>query len=193
MNFYIVALMGITSFSFLLNCMDSVPTIVYRQANQEDVAKILTLIESREQIDNKKIVVLPQKFIEGALRSSLQKNRIFVAQTADNHNIIGYKKMFVITDVQEKKDIFENEIRAEGTQKEQINAGIFVAGKFVPNSELNDDFSNGIYIYNGGDLTHPDYRGKGNNKNLTDYAFKKLMPTVQSMLQQKQWVLPSKF
>src|SRR3990170_3490170 len=79
----------------------------YRQANEADVPTLLALLEHASNDDRNKIVILPEPFRAAALQSAIKKERLFVATT--DGAIIGYKKLFLISDQEEKNQLLQDE------------------------------------------------------------------------------------
>jgi GNAT superfamily N-acetyltransferase len=127
--------------------------IEYRKANIDDVPGLLDLINNYAIKDNDKIVILPEKFRANYIKELIEEEKIFVAmQTStssfpEKTEIIGYKKLFLFTDKDELDSTLINELHC----KELLDV-------------------NGAFIYDGSDFTHPDYRGRGINSNLTLFA-----------------------
>lgn len=157
----------------------------YRQATPSDLSELLELINNHAIHDHKKIVILPKKFRQGSLQSSIEKKRIFVAQ--DKDKIVGYKKLFVINDEIEKGDILTHEIRCINNEKNCTFAGfINQDNTFINDSAQLLCSGNSICIYNGGDFTLPEYRAKGINSTLTNVALFSCMPDIKTQIQQQK-------
>jgi len=153
----------------------------FRYAQLSDVPGLVELINKQAQKDSDKIVVVPERFREGYVRSAINQSRLFVALHAGA--IIGYKKLFCVTDKAESEDILKNELRAIGTQSVSsgsidplLRAVSMIEPKQLP-AELLDKST---VIYTGADFTHPNYRGKGVNTLLSEYAFNQLAPSVRA-------------
>ena len=159
--------------------------ITYRLALQEDKSQLLELINTQAVYDSDKIVILPKKFRSIALEAGIQKKRYFVAE--NNGKIIGYKKLFVMTDEEEKSDVLANEIRCVNNDHNRTFAGLIDAqGVF---NDLEAGQSHNCYnlcIYNGADFTMQDYRGKGVNKQLTNFALLSLVDQAKQLIHEKK-------
>jgi hypothetical protein len=149
----------------------------YRLANKDDVPALLELMNSQAVHDSDKIVIVPKKFREGCLVSSVEKGRMFVAE--HNGEVIGYKKLFLIKDDEEKQSILEDEIRCCGSKSNQTYSG-YIDGNDNYISSITSLLSSccTTCLYNGGDFTHRHYRGKGINSHLTNAALYDIIPQV---------------
>ena len=155
----------------------------YRQAKQTDVPQLLELINAHAVHDCKKIVILPRKFRQGFLQSTIEKNRIFIAE--DHGKIIGYKKLFIISDENEKSDILMDEIRCIDNEKNCTYTGYIKDGAFIVDKTALPSDCYRICIYNGGDFTLPGYRGKGINSMLTNIALLSCVADIKKQIQQQ--------
>lgn len=145
--------------------------IEYRHAISDDVAGVVQLVAKHAYKDTDKIVIVPEKFRASYIQNAIDTRRLFVASCGKK--IIGYKKLFCITDQGERNDILNNELRC----KEETLAGY----ELVPISDCSSQELASVnstklrsrsvtYIYNGADFTHPRYRKRGVNANLTRCA-----------------------
>ena len=156
--------------------------IVYRVACQEDTLQLLQLINTQAIHDRDKIVILPKKFRLMALEAGIKKNRYFIAENAGH--IVGYKKLFLMTDEEEKKDVLAHEIRCINNECNcTFNGLIDKNGVFHENGSAQPNNDYDLCIYNGGDFTLPTYRGKGINQQLTNYALMSLIGQVRQQMQ----------
>ena len=158
----------------------------YRQANEADVPTLLALLEHASNDDRNKIVILPEPFRAAALQSAIKKERLFVATT--DGAIIGYKKLFLISDQEEKNQLLQDEIRCIGPR-----ALLTYAGRIDHAGQLHDlpptHVDPRIYttcIYNGGDFTALSHRGNGVNRELTNYALRAVLHDTQEHVQTHQ-------
>lgn len=169
-------LFGLTIFFFSASVLGCQPIIEYRKAQLQDAHSILSLINNYGVNDNKKIVILPKLFRLQAIESAIEKGRLFVACNKQNNAIVGYKKLFLLSDVQECAKTLEEEIRCTGDYSELVDSAYFgntdkYAARCVTDvSPVVYDQTVDVYIYNGADFTHPDFRARGINTNLTDTA-----------------------
>jgi hypothetical protein len=159
--------------------------IKYRLATQEDTSRLLKLINTQAVHDSDKIVILPKKFRSIALESGIKKNRYFIAE--HNGQIIGYKKLFVMADEDEKADVLVNEIRCKNNDHNRTFAGkIDAQGLFHVEGSMHSDNCYNLCIYNGADFTVPEYRGKGINKQLTNTALVSLIDQVKKQMHENK-------
>ncbi len=156
----------------------------YRQTIQSDVPALLELVNNEAIHDNKKIVILPKKFREEALRSAIQKQRFFVAE--DKGTIIGYKKLFMVLDESEREDILKNEIRCVNNELNCTFAGyIDDANRLIKDDSVLPDMNYSLPIYTGGDFTRGTHRGYGVNTHLTNFALFSLADKVKQHAYEK--------
>lgn len=169
--FMIISVSFIPFYAF---SMDTSTTVIqYEYATHTDLPQILNLydIAHKNENDKKKIVVLPQEIREASLANAIQKKRLFVARSGNT--IVGFKKAYAIDNPKELDEILERELR-------------FTENKIVFAAPITEEISHrptyhqttyhhiphATYIYNGSDFTHPAYRGRGINSNLSHAAFK---------------------
>ncbi len=180
MNFLRVTLL---TFSMLFLNQITYSAITYRSATADDISQILQLIDQEAVLDKDKIVILPERFRKMALEKSIEQQRMFVA-TDQAGTIVGYKKIFLVSDMSEKKSILNDEIRYMIDSLGCCFYGIITPdGYFQASQEIPNplpDLSQNSIIYNGGDFTAKQYRNKGINSGLTAFAlnelFSKLLP-----------------
>lgn len=171
----------------------------YRQAKPEDVPSLLHLINTCAVKDSAKIVVLPKKFRQTSLEDAIKKGRIFVALAKDTEQehkhsgltqkssphdaaarVVAYKKLFVIKNATEKKEILANELRCTDPKKCSFAGTVTHDGRCtqVRAPSVKNMFS--CCIYNGADFTHPDHRGNGINQQLTACALDTIKSDLES-------------
>lgn len=157
--------------TFFISAKAMKETITYARAQEKDVAGIVDLINKEAIHDDKKIVILPEKFRAGATEGAVKQKRMFVAHHKDLP--VAYKKAFILDDAKEKTDTLENEIRCRSGKR--TLAGYYDGDTAIftptPKAEKSEYPDSNVYIYNGADFTHPTYRGHGINKGITDTAF----------------------
>lgn len=187
MNIKILVFISIIFSNCFIAGMQQLPTnqLHYRHATIKDLPQLLTLIDTHAIHDRTKIVILPKKFREKSLQTAIEKKRIFIAE--ENEIIVGYKKIFIIEDNDEKNEILANEIRCINNENNCAFAGsVNENGTFIVNeSPLPSDCYH-VCIYNGGDFTVPTHRGKGINAQLTKNALLSCITDIKNqILQQK--------
>jgi hypothetical protein len=183
----VVLMMGVV-FCFPLYSCQVPRTIEPRQATDQDAHGILNLINIHAIKENDKIVVLPESFRLQALQNGIREGRYFVAYDTVTKQIVAYKKLFLLDDAQERAKVFEEELRLQGNKSQEVDAISFLCSQagyatvpatipsIIPTPEQC------VYLYTGGDFTHPDYRYKGINSQLTDYALSAMKSTVCEQL-----------
>jgi len=143
----------------------------YAQATSEDVPSVLELINTHANNDSDKIVIVPKAFRQAYVQSAVNTGRLFVAK--HNDHVIGYKKLFCITDPQELKETLIDEIRCMSTP---VACGAVLSPAYdevqsIASTAITELNSKKVtYVYTGADFTHPAHRGKGVNATLMDYA-----------------------
>lgn len=145
---------------------------VTRLARESDIPALVHFVNTQAYRDSDKIVVVPERFREQYMRSAVQSNRLFVATHADD--IVAFKKLFCITDADERDAILQNELRCAGANP-PVAVGSLSLDDCKSQAVAADDSvkpctSRVTYVYNGADFTHPDHRGKGVNAHLTKHA-----------------------
>ena len=153
----------------------------HKQATSDDIQAIVELMNNHAAQDAMdKIVIVPKIFREDYVRNGVETGRFFV--TYKNNIVIAYKKLFCITDNQERNDILTSELR--------LNTPAVAVGKFFTASHqmISDNsltyifpnfFTDAITIlYTGTDYVHPDMRTHGINVKLTTYALHSSIKTI---------------
>jgi len=156
----------------------------YRKAQGDDVQGILTLMNSEAVNESNKLVILPKKFRENALIGSIAKGRLFVA--TKNQDIVGYKKLFFVTDEDEKNELLHNELRCIGGTSQCVFTGLVnETGAFFEHQKPFDALTNkrdAVCIYDGADFTKNSERGLGINRSLTNAALQTILPEVRTYI-----------
>lgn len=152
------------------------------QATPDDVSDIVKLYETVGISEQDKIVILPVKFRERAVQGAIAKKRLYVARTQEGE-LIGLKKFFVIQDEEEKHDVLTGELRSD---QQPCRVALYNGKDFVDAPGAALPHEGGIHMYTGGDLTHPDYRGKGINTSLTNKALDDNIELVKELLDGNQ-------
>lgn len=179
-------LFGLTIFFFSASVLGCQPIIEYRKAELNDAEGILSLINNYGVNDNDKIVILPKLFRLQAIESAIEKGRLFVACNKQNNAVIGYKKLFLLSDAQERTETLEQEIRCTGDQSELVDTAYFSnvdkyrARCVADRSSIVCGDNSDTCVYNGADFTHPDFRARGINTNLTDTALGLIKESVRA-------------
>ncbi len=162
--------------------------IFYRKAVSEDAPYITKLINEKAHRDKTKIVILPRKFREQSVMSAVEKQKLYVAESFKD-DIIAFKKLFVITDPAEYHAITHDEIRCEGPTSNPLYYNIlFTSSKSVDLTQKVSSFfslKDSIVIYLGDNYTHPDYRNRGIDSELTRVAFNLIKKDVYSQFDRK--------
>ncbi len=163
----------------------------FRQACEQDLLELLELINTQAIHDKNKIVILPKKFREMILKKTIGSGRLFVALD-ENRKIVGYKKLFLITDESEKQAILQDEIRCLAGGVKKYSGFIDESFNFRQESRQEDnkdildaDKFYDVCIYNGGDYTLPQSRDQGINSKLTDASLRYLKPIILDYLKAK--------
>ena len=169
--------------------MDSSRQIEFRQATHDDVGDLLNLIEAEGIKDRDKIVILPKIFRQGAIEGTIAQQRMFIARDQQTGKLVGYKKLFVMEDQEEQVSTLANEIRCAGDGSIMTHAGSFDIDGYGYSATDTDERvtykAEDLYLYNGGDFTHPEYRGNGLNKRLTDAALALVKQGVCAAIKQQ--------
>ncbi len=154
----------------------------YRRAEEHDIPALLALIKEQAIHDSDKIVILPEPFREKSLRDAIKKRRLFVAEF--NNTLVGYKKLFLIEDEQEKDDILRNELRCLDAQPDL--AGHLSGKQFTPQAITHIKDLYDVCIYNGADFTAPSHRKQKINTRLTTVALALIKNDIKRSMQEKK-------
>lgn len=147
----------------------------YRRAVHSDLDGILQLMKEAQKDDSDKIVLVPERFRRGILDDSISKGRIFVACNPQNV-VVGYKKLFIMDDANERSDIINNELRMSS---KPVYSCIIEDKSFCESQSEERPFcENGLCIYTGSDYTSKLHRGNGVNSGMTEYALKNVVKKV---------------
>jgi hypothetical protein len=151
----------------------------YKRATNEDVESIVDLMNTHAYKDSDKIVIVPEQFRTGYVQSAVDAGRLFVA--THDQKIIGYKKLFCVTDTHELNDILSNELRCKGSAPVACGKSVVddLSCRSISSDAITQLLSSPVtYIYNGADYSHPQYRGRGVNSQLTAYALNAVSQAV---------------
>ena len=158
----------------------------YDIATTKDIPSLLSLINTQAILDADKIVIVPEKFRSMCLQSAIEKKRMFVAKDHQG-NIIGYKKLFVITDPTEQQDILINEIRCMGGDTRCTLSGeIDNNGSIAEGAAALSDSTQTTYVYTGGDFTIATHRGQGINSALTDASLNHIQDQIKTHIKENK-------
>lgn len=163
-------------------CMDNSPVIICDIAQEKDLPGILALYEkaTTNENDNEKIVILPVQIREEATRAAIANKRLFVAKI--NNTVVAFKKNYVVSDHNELQEILTQEFRfienkSIVQRNVHVDKNIFSTDAFVDKTyHFTPEFT---YIYTGADFTHPDYRGKGINTQLSLKSLISIMENIK--------------
>ena len=167
MNKIVSIFLSVSLFSGVFAMQDD--TYDFRLATQDDISSVVKVINTEAYME-KNIVTPPKKFMPNYIEQLVQKGRLFIV--ADSKEVVAYKKLFVMDDPAERGGVLNDEIRCNsiptysGTILYENDALKFQEG-------TNNACPSAItYIYNGGDYTKKENRGKGLNTKLMHYALK---------------------
>jgi len=158
-----------------INGMDTQGIYEYRQATSADAPEIATLINTHAYKDSNNLVIVPKIFRHSYVAHAIESKRLFVASyaTAHDRKIIGYKKLFCITDKDELSDILNHELHCNS---EPVVCGIAPCDTLISHALAPQTIIDLVaqptvtYLYDGADFTHQNHRGHGVNAALTAYA-----------------------
>ncbi len=158
----------------------------YNLATTKDIPALLELINTQAILDADKIVIVPEKFRSLCLESAVEKKRMFVAK--DNQGtIVGYKKLFVITDPTEQHDILVNEIRCMGEDiRCTLSGEIDNDGHITEGTAALLNSADTTYVYTGGDFTIATHRGHGINSALTDASLTHIKDQIKTHIKENK-------
>lgn len=154
----------------------------YRRAEERDIPALLALIKEQAVHDSDKIVILPEPFREKSLQDAIKKRRLFVAEL--NNTLVGYKKLFLIEDEQEKDAILRNELRCLDATPALV--GHLSGARFTPQAITHIKDLYDVCIYNGADFTAPSHRKQKINTNLTTVALGLIKNDVKRFMHAKK-------
>ncbi|MFV0340162.1 MAG: hypothetical protein ACK5MA_05975 [Parachlamydiaceae bacterium] len=156
----------------------------FAKANEKDADGIDMLMSTEGILDYRKIVILPHKFRRGTIESAIKDGRFFVAR--DQGSVVGYKKLFVLKNVEEQNDMMANEIRCvNGILVDAFSFTGAVGRKLSdPPPQLYN--KRDLCIYDGADFTKNSHRGQRINPELTQRAFALIREDAKRLIQEKQ-------
>ncbi|MCL5875642.1 MAG: hypothetical protein M1114_04170 [Candidatus Dependentiae bacterium] len=186
MNIKIIILSLLAMYALSLTIYTHASEYTYHQATIDDLSSLLNLINTQAIHDAEKIVIVPEKFRSFCLQSAIDKGRMFVAKNHDGE-IVGYKKLFLITDKDEQNDILANEIRCMGEDTRCTFAGeVSTNGQVIQTDMPLFDVTQTTYLYTGGDFTVAPHRGKGINSALTNASLTYIYDDVKEHMKQNK-------
>lgn len=161
----------------------------YRQATINDASAVVDLINRHAIQDDNKIVIVPERFRLAYVESAIKEGRLFLA--CHNGQVIAYKKLFCITNTEERDDILNNELRFKETNLiayGRISSIDNERPQFIAPERMTRIASSPTttFIYSGADFTHPDHRGQGINGALTKHALNATSETILKHLLDKK-------
>ena len=170
-----IVITQIVSCASLIQAME----YAYAQATNEHVSSVVQLINDYAYRDSDKIVIVPKAFRQDYVQSAVDAGRLFVATHGEQ--VIGYKKLFCITDPTELKKTLNDEIRCNSTPEVcgAVVAPAYDTAKPIDAADMVQlNNVKATYIYTGTDFTHPDHRKKSVNTALMDYALAVISSSV---------------
>ncbi len=154
-----------TSTYALLNAIQEKPTYTCQQAEQSHVEQLLAMINSIGGDDLNNLVVFPKLFREQILRKTIDQHKLFVAIDSEG-TILGFKKLFVISNSEELLEIASQEICCIDGIVEQTISYNYQQNRLqelFTTIRKSDYDEHSTYLYLGGDYTVPSARGSGIN------------------------------
>lgn len=152
--------------------------IEYRRASESDIPSILSLMEEAST-QGDKILILPKACRESFAKEIIDKKYLFVA--VNNKEVVATKKLF-IAEGTEKDDLLKDLIRSEGKKARPFS----YRGKISDNGSITRSFDQrpayGVCLYVGFEYTKKAFRGRGINKQLTDFAYGEIAGQVRGAL-----------
>ncbi len=164
-------------------------TVICEKAQSTDAACLDSLMLTEGINDKDKIVILPNKFRKKSIQSAIEQDRIFVARC--NQEIVGYKKLYLLSNAEECADLLRDEIRC-------VNGSLIDYSLHVRNgvnqyarcnlaeTSIPTYTDTALYIYDGADFTKATFRGKGINQDLTNKAFSMVQECTQRHIEETQ-------
>jgi hypothetical protein len=163
----------------------SVFSYQFRLATMADLPGLVQLMNDEVCLEAG-VIVPPKMFRDAYFKIAIQAQQLFVITvdtTAQKDKVIGYKKLFLMDNVQECNDILKDEIRSRGPLDAFYKGCITLthdqSARFT--ESFFDEYSiepHTTYIYNGGDFTKKSFRRKGLNHNLMMEALKSIASKV---------------
>ena len=156
-----------------------------RRATMNDAQGVVDLINKSACNDSDKIVIVPELFRLSYVQSAINEKRLFAASYDDK--IVAFKKLFCITNENERDEIVKGELRLKGSKpvcsaKISNNEIEYIEPEEIEAALL----AQGTYVYIGADFTDPDHRGVGINSKLTQHALEsELSVAVEDIQKQK--------
>jgi hypothetical protein len=117
----IFLLLSLCVFNLLYGSEQSITYFKATESNLNDLANLIHDIGIHNPIDLEKVVRLPDYCITYSTKESIFQNRLFVAYDEQQQKIVGYKKLFFITETSELENIMKNEIRCAGENVRKID------------------------------------------------------------------------
>lgn len=162
----------------------------YRQATQRDLPAIDHFLATIDAKDGKNLVILPDGIRKTRLSDAVQKNRFFVATIKEA--VIAFKKLFPVTG-EELHGTLKDELSAVGEdgyyRAPALAASLHIDGGTSVDADRPTHLppvDQSVFIYDGTDYTHPNFRRRGINSELTAYALKSLRGVVVKTLRDQK-------
>lgn len=174
----------------------NVPGYTYRKAEPKDREALLALLAKQAELEQEKLVTLPERFRGAYVDDEIRAGHLFVAeqqqsQHPERANIVGCKKLYLLNDDRKKLNLLAHELRCIGTGARLACAGVVDHdGKYAPTeyAPTEDELKNmcSVCIYDGNDFTLPVARGHGINSQLTAVALDSAKSDVVKMYHDTQ-------
>lgn len=162
--------------------------IIYRPATSHDIAGLIELMKTHTEADRKKLIIFPYKLMSTSFEDSINKNHIFVAENEQTKQIIAFTEIFLIEEITQLNNTLEelgylpNKMEIDSTMitsEHNYQQRKPAAYNYVPNIK-------NVNINLNLDFTHPNYRNKGHNKKLANFAFKHMQPKIADYIKNNQ-------
>jgi hypothetical protein len=155
-------------------------------ASNSDIPGILSIIQqiSSTENDSQKVVVLPTRFQEGALKKDISLGRLFVAKNSVTGKVIGYKKLFLFHDTDELKMVMKDEIRCSDLGAKKVDSGFIEYDSHYTRTISDSIFFTSlsdVYCYTGADYVDQKHRGYGVSTAMYRYAFESLQSQCDAL------------
>ncbi len=153
-----------------------------QQAGIEDLPVLLALYEKLDAPGKHGLLVYPATKLTAKLAEAIEQKRFFITYDHE-HQPLAMLKMFILDDPEERRSILTDELCIKpgmeldgGTlYSYRKNAETLSVAAHIPVSILAGSADEATYLYVGCEYTVADYRGRGIQHGLIQYAFEQLL------------------
>jgi hypothetical protein len=145
----------------------------FRAAEPKDAELVLQLVESQDDIRDRLMIpprIFRREWIEKKIKMGLWLAEAHDSPSgASRSQLVGMKTLYFLTDPEEREKTLRDELRIFSSAMLESSTFTFDSSRRREPSPVSLP-PDTIYLYSGSDYTVPEYRRRGVNKKLTQFA-----------------------